>query len=53
MSEMKQSIKALGLGTGCGPDGLPARLLNNISKAVPNLILGAMQEVTTYDTKLL
>ena len=48
---MKQSLKALRLGAGGRPDELSARLLNHISKAVPNLVLGAMQEITTYESK--
>ena len=48
---MKQSLKALRLGTGRGPDGLYARLLNHINKVVPNLLLETMQEVTTYESK--
>ena len=47
LSKMKQSLKALRLREGGGPDGLSARLLNHISKSVPNLIIGAMQEINT------
>ena len=52
ISEMMQSLKALRLGAGGGPDRLSAILLSHMSKAVPNLVLGAMQGVTIYESKL-
>ena len=48
---MKQSLKALRLRSDREPDILSTKLLNHISKAIPNLVLGAMQEVTTYESK--
>ena len=49
---MKQRLKALGHRAGGRPESLSTRLLNNIAKVVPNLTLGAMQEIMTYKSEL-
>ena len=46
--EMKQGLRALRLRASGGPDGMTARLLNYIAKFLPNLVLGAMQEVFNF-----
>ena len=51
ITEMKQGIRALRLGSSGGPDGNSARLLNHLAKVIPNLILEAMQEITLMQDK--
>ena len=42
----------LRLESGGGPDGLSARLLNLLSKALPNLVVGVIQEITLFEKNL-
>ena len=39
------------LGASGGPDGMAARLLNHISKLLPNLVLAAIKEITLVKEK--
>ena len=48
---MKQGLKALRIASARGPDGLSSRLLNHLAKLLPDLMLGAMQEITLYEHK--
>ena len=50
--EMKQGIRALRLQYSGGLDGLSATLLNQLAKALPNLVLRAIQEITLLQNKL-
>ena len=50
-TEMRQGLRALKLTSKGGPDGISSGLLNYLVKILPNLILGAMQEVTLYEKK--
>ena len=51
MIEMKQGLRALRVEPWGGPDGMNARLLNYIAKFLPNLVLGAKQEITLIGQK--
>ena len=51
MTEMRQGLKALKLTSRGNPDGISSRLLNYLANILPNLVLGAMHEITKYESK--
>ena len=51
MTEMKQRLRALRIGSSGSPEGMISRLLNYIAQLLPNSVLGAMQEITLIGQK--
>ena len=51
LTEMRQGIKALKLTSKGGPDGITSRLLKYLANILPQLVLGAMNKITSYEDK--
>ena len=53
LTGIKQGLRTIRLGSIRGPDGITSSRLNYLCGILPNLIHGAIQEITLYEKSLM